>query len=157
MRSDFGFGQTGGGVKVKLLVFEVGSLNAALHIDVVQRVVNYTTIFGSGLNPFGVVHLEDKEVTVIDLHKMLFNTPQPLNPKGRKYLLLARNSVNEVFGIVITSPPELYDIPLKAIRVLPASYRKADTLRIASHVAVMGEEGEEKTIFILDPDQLIPQ
>lgn len=141
--------------KIKLLVFSIGTLNAALHIDTVQRVVNYSTIFGSGLNDYGLVNLGDKQITVIDLHKKLFNTPQNLTAESKKYLLLAVNSSQETFGIVISQAPELYDVPLSAIRVLPISYRRADTLKIASHVTVIKEEEEEKTIFILDPDELV--
>lgn len=141
--------------KVKLLVFSIGNLNTALHIDTVEKVVNYEQIFSSGLNYFGLVNLGDREITVIDLHKKLFDTPQILSGEGKKYLLLANNSSKETFGIVISEAPELYDVPLNAIRVLPASYRQADTLRIASHVIVVKEDEQEKTIFLLDPDELI--
>jgi purine-binding chemotaxis protein CheW len=142
--------------KIKLLVFSIGNLKAALHIDSVQKIVNYTTIFGSGLNHFGLVTLGEEEIIVIDLHKKLFNKSEILQEEDKKYLLLAFNSVGETFGILIKNAPELYDIPLNTIRVIPPSYRRADTLKIASHVTVIhSEEEEEKTIFILDPDELI--
>jgi len=40
---------------------------------------------------------------------------------------------------------------------LPESYRRADTLKIASHVTIVNQTETEKgqTIFILDPDELI--
>ncbi len=142
--------------KIKLLVFSIGNLKAALHIDSVQKIVNYTTIFGSGLNHFGLVTLGEEEIIVIDLHKKLFNKSEILQEEDKKYLLLASNSVGETFGILIKNAPELYDIPLNTIRIIPPSYRRADTLKIASHVTVIhSEEEEEKTIFILDPDELI--
>lgn len=145
--------------KIKLLVFPIANLNVALHIDNVQKIVNYSTIFGSGLNHFGLVNLGDEEIIVIDLHKKLFNKSEILHKDDKKYLLLALNSVGETFGILIKNAPELYDIPLNMIRVLPPSYRRADTLKIASHVTVIETENmeneEQKTIFILDPDELI--
>ena len=142
--------------KIKLLVFSIGNLKAALHIDSVQKIVNYTTIFGSGLNHFGLVTLGEEEIIVIDLHKKLFNKSEILQEEDKKYLLLASNSVGETFGILIKNAPELYDIPLNTIRIIPPSYRRADTLKIASHVTVIhSQEEEEKTIFILDPDELI--
>jgi purine-binding chemotaxis protein CheW len=141
--------------KVKMLVFPIGNLNVALHIDTVKKVINYNTIFGSGLNHYGLVNIGDEQITVIDLHKKLFNLSQNLNSEDKKYLLLAINSVNETFGILIITTPELYDFSLENIRELPPSYRRADTLKIASHVSVIVEENEEKTIFILDPDELI--
>lgn len=142
--------------KIKLLVFSIGNLNAGLHIDNVKKIINYSTVFSSGLNHFGLVNLGEEEIIVIDLHKKLFNQSEKMHVDDKKYLLLALNSVNETFGVLIKNAPELYDIPLNNIRVLPPSYRSADTLKIASHVTVIDIENEEtKTIFILDPDELI--
>ncbi len=141
--------------KVKLLIFPIGSLNAALHIDVVQKVVNLSTVYSSGLNHYGMVNIEGTEITVIDLHKRLFNTPQPFSAEDKKYLLLARNSVGENFGIIINNTPSLFDISLNTIRALPPSYRQADTLKIASHVTMIEEAENSLTVFILDPDELI--
>ena len=47
--------------------------------------------------------------------------------------------------------PSLIDVALENIRTLPASYRYADTLEIASHVAIVNRENKtNQTIFILD-------
>jgi purine-binding chemotaxis protein CheW len=48
------------------------------------------------------------------------------------------------------------EIPLSAIRLLPESYRRADTLEVASHVAVIPQDKESITIFLLDVDLLMP-
>ncbi len=142
---------------IKLLVFPIGNLNVALSIDTVEKIVNYSSVMGSGLNHYGLVNIGNEEITVIDLHQKLFNVPQQLNSEDKKYLLLAQNSVDETFGILIKKSPELYDVKLNIIRALPDSYRRADTLKIASHVFMVNQnEAEtEKTIFILDPDELI--
>lgn len=140
---------------IKLVIFPVSNLNFALDIDTVQKVVNYSIIFGSGLNHFGLVNIGNQEITVIDLHKRLFHTPQALDSDEKKYLILAKNSVDELFGIVINETPTLFDAPLNNIRTLPASYRHSDTLAIASHVTVIPDINGDLTIFILDPDELI--
>ncbi|WP_069789224.1 chemotaxis protein CheW [Cyanobacterium sp. IPPAS B-1200] len=141
--------------KIKLLSFPIGKLNAALHIDVVQKVVNFATVYGSGLNHYGMATIEGEEITVIDLHKKFFNTPSIFEGEDKKYLLLAENSTGERFGIIVTNTPSLYDIAIKDIRALPPSYRQVDTFKIASHVTMVTEEEQQKTIFILDPDELI--
>ena len=140
---------------IKLVVFSISNLNVALHIDAVQKVINYSTIFGSGLNHFGLVNIGDREITVIDLHKRLFNISQVYDSETKKYLILTKNSVGELFGIVIKETPTLLDVPLSNIRALPPSYRHADTLAIASHVTILPQENAKLTIFILDPDELI--
>ena len=142
----------------KLVIFPVANLNVALHIDVVQKIINYSTIFSSRLNHFGLVNIGDQEITVIDLHKKLFNiskSEDKTDSNLKKYLILAENKVGELFGIVIDEPPKLLDVPLNKIRTIPASYRHADTLAIASHVAVISQDQDKLTIFILDPDELI--
>jgi purine-binding chemotaxis protein CheW len=141
---------------IKLVVFRIGNLKTALHIDSVQKIINYATIYSSGLTYVGVVNIGEQEITVIDLHKRLFNQPQPRKSGKAGYLILAKNSVNELFGIVIDEAPSLLDVPLATIRTVPASYRHADTLAIASHVTVIPQEDGELTIFILDADELVP-
>jgi purine-binding chemotaxis protein CheW len=142
---------------IKLLVFPIGSLNVALSIDQVQKVINYSTVMGSGLNHYGLVNIGNEEVTVIDLHQKLFKAPQTFNAEDKKYLLLAENSINETFAILIKNSPELYDVQTNIIRTLPESYRRADTLQIASHVFIIDQnEPTEKTVFILDPNELVP-
>ncbi|MBF2056092.1 MAG: chemotaxis protein CheW [Cyanobacterium sp. T60_A2020_053] len=142
--------------KVKLLVFPIGNLNMALHIDVVQKIVNFSTVYSSGLNHYGMVNLEGEEITVLDLNQRLFHLPQTFENQEKKYLLLAQNSGGERFGIIIQNTPSLFDVTLNRIRALPASYRQADTLKIATHVTMIPlEEEKELTVFILDPDELI--
>ncbi|MBR8826468.1 MAG: chemotaxis protein CheW [Gomphosphaeria aponina SAG 52.96 = DSM 107014] len=142
---------------LKLVVFPVGSLNVAFTIESVQKVIKSTQVYGSGLSHLGIAHIEDREITVIDLHKRLFSTSQPIPSEAKTYLILAKNSSGEQFGIIVNQTPSLVDVPLSSVRVLPESYRRADTLKIASHVTVVSQETEEKTIFILDTDQLIAQ
>ncbi|MGY6529872.1 MAG: chemotaxis protein CheW [Cyanobacterium sp.] len=141
--------------KIKLLSFPIGKLNAGFHIDVVQKVVNFSMVYGSGLNQYGMATIEGEEITVIDLHKKFFNTPTTFEGEDKKYLLLVENSTGERFGIIVTNTPSLYDIAMKDIRALPPSYRQADTFKIASHITMIKEEEEVITIFILDPDELI--
>ena len=41
-------------------------------------------------------------------------------------------------------------------RVLPDAYRRADTLEVASHVAVIPQGGVPLTVFLLDVQLLLP-
>lgn len=141
---------------LKILLFTVGSLHLAFKIDVVVKVNRYTPVLGSGLTHFGITNLGDREITVIDLHQRLFHSSQPRPSQTGGYLLLAKNSVEEVFGIVVGQTPTLLDVSLSQIRVLPESYRQADTLKIATHVILLTQGEEKLTVFLLDPDELLP-
>ncbi len=142
--------------QIKLVVFGIGSLNLALHIESVQKVINYATVYSSGLNHVGVAHLGDREITVIDLHKRLFKSSQTKESDSGKYFIIAKNSIGEQFGIVVAAPPTLIDVPLSKIRALPESYRRADTLEIASHVTIIPQPAASLTVFLLDADRLVP-
>jgi purine-binding chemotaxis protein CheW len=141
---------------IKLIVFGIGSLNLALRIDSVYKVVNHTPVYGSGLNCVGVAHVGDGEVTVVDLYRQFFKA-SPFQESDRgDYLVIVKNTTGELYGIPVADTPILLEVPLSQIRVLPESYRHADTLGVASHVAVIPQELAPLTIFLLDVDLLLP-
>ncbi|HAJ58391.1 MAG TPA: chemotaxis protein CheW [Cyanobacteria bacterium UBA8543] len=141
---------------LKLIVFGIGSLNLALPIESVYKVVNHTPVYGSGLNAVGVAHVGDGEVTVVDLYQQFFKASSFKESTQIAYLVIVKNTLGELYGIPITDTPILLEVPLSQIRVLPESYRQADTLGVASHVAVIPQEASPLTIFLLDVDLLLP-
>ena len=140
---------------LKIIVFTVGSLSLAFNIDSVQKVNKYTPVLSSGLSHTGITDLGDREITVIDLHKRLFHTSQPRPSETGGYLLLVKNSFGESFGIVVGKTPILMEVSLSQIRTLPESYRRADTLEIATHVIMIPQADTKLTVFLLDPDLLL--
>ena len=139
----------------KLLVFQVGTLNLALSVESVKKITHYTPMEGSGTTAVGLIHIDEKEITAIDLHKRLFRVPQP-QQEGRQFLILAKNSIHELFGILVPQTPSMLELPISQIRTLPESYRRGDTLEIASHVTRVQENDRLLTVFILDVDRLVP-
>ncbi len=141
---------------LKLVVFTINRLNLALRIESVYKVVNHTSTYGSGIRSIGVTHLGEGEITVVDLHRQFFksNPISESNPNG--YLVVVQNTMGELYGIPVAETPALMDVPPSMIRVLPESYRRADTLDVASHVAVIPQEEATLTIFLLDVDRLLP-
>ncbi len=140
---------------IKLVVFTIGNLMVALHIDSVQKIISYSPLHNSGLSHLGIIHLNEQEITAIDLHKLLFKSPQERYTSKNGKLVIAKKRSGELFGILVDETPSLLDLPLKNFRVIPDSYRRADTLEIASHVIVIPQEKDQKsTIFLLDPERL---
>ncbi|ACK67313.1 CheW protein [Rippkaea orientalis PCC 8801] len=144
-----------GGKFQTLLLFSVGKLNLALPIESVQKISRYTDLQGSGTTSVGLLHIDNQEITAIDLHKRLFKVSQALASQAKPFIILARNSLKESFAIVVEKTPTLMDIPLSKIRVLPDSYRQADTLDMASHVTMIQQEDQTLTVFIVDCDRLL--
>ncbi|NJN59581.1 MAG: chemotaxis protein CheW [Leptolyngbyaceae cyanobacterium SL_5_9] len=147
--------------KLQLVVFRIGNLKLALRIEVVYKVVPFRSVHGSGLNSVGIAHVDHFEVTVIDLHQRLFKSSPKSSPveEAVARLIVAISSSGELYGLPTAETPTLLEIPLSRIRVLPESYRRSDTLDIASHVAVVPQSGSTLTIFLIDGDRsfLTPQ
>ena len=140
---------------VKMIVFTVGTFNLALPIEIVYKVLNQIPVYGSGLNGVGIAHVGDLEVTVIDLHRQLFQS-SIINETAKKgYLLILHSKSTDLYGIPVSSVPALMDLPLASIRVLPESYRSGDILQMATHVCYLPEEEPPLTIFLVNPEQML--
>ncbi|MBD1894133.1 chemotaxis protein CheW [Coleofasciculus sp. FACHB-129] len=137
---------------IKVLVFSIGSLNLGLRIESIYKVLNSTQIFGSGLNGVGIAHVGDREVTVLNLQQRLFSSNSTHETLQGAYLIVLQNTESELYGIPVETVPALIDVPLSTIRVLPESFRHANTLGIASHVAVISQPETSLTLFLLDID-----
>ena len=149
---------------IRLLVFSIEKLTLALPVNRVKKVTRYAPIHGSGLSHVNLAHFDNQELTVIDLHQKLFNRSQDdLNSDGGYFIVVRSQETANVdwqddyLGIRSINAPILMDVSFEHIRSLPKSYRYADTLEIASHVAIIpGDEGSSRqTIFVLDLDCLI--
>ncbi|MEG3440411.1 chemotaxis protein CheW [Pannus brasiliensis CCIBt3594] len=140
---------------IKLLQFAVGNLQLALPVESVRKVIRHLPVYGSGLSSFGIVHVENTEITVVDLYRKLFKTERSSAPDRQGYLILAKNATGETIGIWVAETPTLLDITLSRLRVLPESYRRSDTLSIASHVTVIDRADASMTVFLLDIDRLL--
>ena len=139
---------------IELLVFEISQLTLALPILQVQKVVKRHQVHGSGLSHVNLAHLSDREIAVVDLHQKLFGVSLSQN-ETEGYFIITKNVRGEALGIAVAQSPNLINVPLDRIRLLPDSYRRADTLEIASHVTVISQEEQTTTIFILDLERLV--
>lgn len=140
---------------LKVIFFKTGNVNLALRIETVYKVLNQAPVYGSGNNKVGIAHIGDREVTVVDLDEQLFNPNINNQASNKHYLVIAQNSKGELYGIPVAEVPVLREIPLSSIRVLPESYRHADILGLASHVAVIPDVEPPVTVFMLDVEQML--
>ncbi len=139
---------------IKFLVFEIGKLTLALPILQVQKIVRQSEVHGSGLSHVNLTHLAEQEVAIVDLHQKLFGVSQT-KTENTGYFIISQNIAGEPLGILVSKSPTLIDVPTDQVRLLPDSYRRADTLEIASHVAIIPQENNILTVFILDLLRLV--
>ncbi len=139
------------GPVLKAIAFQVQQLHLAFFIEVVDKVLKPGPIYTSGLNPIGITQVDQQEITVVDLQQRLFQTS---TLQGAEYLIVVRRATGERYGVVSPTVPNLLEIPVSALQALPESYRQADTLGIASHVAILPPSVGSLTLFLLDVNQL---
>ena len=140
---------------LKLLVFSIGKLNLALRLEFVKKIIPQLPVYSSGLSHLGIAHVDGHEVTIIDLHQRLFKTSLTDDHARYQYLIIAHNQQQEEFGIPLIDTPNLVEVTLDQVRILPDSYRRGDTLAIASHVTVIPQGSSSMTIFLLDVETLL--
>lgn len=139
---------------LKLIAFDVGKLTLAVQIEQVHKIINLPKVHGSGLNPIGLAQIDDRDITVIDLQQRLFHSDVTETATPHSYLVLIQTQNQEVFGVPVKQTPLLLEVPTTQIRSLPESYRRADTLEIASHIAVILTPEGNQTLFLLDVEML---
>jgi chemotaxis signal transduction protein len=137
---------------IKLVIFPLGTLLLAAPMNRISRVIHCPQIYSSGLGSVGVATVGDRELTIVDLHQELFHSPSPRGADQPGYLVLTPTPSGELMGIPTPETPLLLEIPTKLVRLLPDSYRQADTLWVASHMARMplAEGQPPQSIFVLD-------
>ena len=141
---------------LKVVVFGINNLNFGLRIETVYKVLHQTPVYSSGLNSVGIAHIGDREITVVDLHRRLFQSSMTNQTQQGVYLIVVQNTDGELYGIPVEAAPALMDVPFSTIRALPESYRHADTLGIASSVAVIPQtDGTPLTLFLVDVEQIL--
>ncbi|MBD2102873.1 chemotaxis protein CheW [Leptolyngbya sp. FACHB-261] len=140
--------------QVRVIVFSIGELTLALHIEVVYKIISNTLVFGSGLSNVGIAHLGEHELTILDLQQNLYQNRTPGQAVTADYVIVIQSSNGEFYGIPVSVAPTIMELPISTIRVLPESYRNADTLGIATHTAVIEAE-KPLTLFLLDVYQLL--
>ena len=142
---------------LKCIMVNLNTLKVALPVPYVDKVIKQPQILGSGLNHVGVTNYDGEAITVIDLYYQLFQIRQDFQTKD-SYLIIAKLANETKVAFPVKGTPNLIEISATDMRVLPGSYRQADTLGIASHLVKMSQpSGQDEMIFILDLDYLVSQ
>lgn len=149
-------------LQIKTIVFSIGTLKLALRIEAVYKVLKQTPIHGTEFNSgpngdrssFGIAHVGDREVTVLDLQQLLRTQRRDETVLSDRYLIIAQTKAGKLCGIPVETVPTLMEVPLSTVRVLPSSYQRAANLDVVSHVAVIPQEEGSLTLFFVDVEQL---
>jgi purine-binding chemotaxis protein CheW len=137
-----------------VLLFSVGRTILGIPLADVVRILNAPNAlqpveaFQAKTQAVSLLHWGDQEVTLLNLYQCFFPNLTPLPPTP--FLVIWQTKPGELYGIPVSEPPLLLNIPLTTIRPLPSGYRQALPLDIASYVAVLPRADHPVSIFLLD-------
>ena len=140
----------------KFLSLQIETVALIVPIELVFRILSNVEVHNTGDRGYGITHLGEREISVLNLHHHLFQRefPQPTEERAdrmiARYAVAIQSQSGDLYGIPVDRAPALLDVPLSDIRRLPDSYRQVDTLGIASHVAVVREADRPNTYFVID-------
>lgn len=136
---------------LRVLIFPLKNLFLALRLDWVIKVIPLPEIFSAAQRGMGVAHFENREITILDPYQKLYGEP---NPTPCHYMIVVGTHLPQEYGIPVTTLPQIRELALANVRQLPPAYRQGDTLGIASHVALLPEADQTRTLFLLDLEAL---
>ncbi len=139
----------------KFIVFKIADYLLALPISDVLKVVNFSPANSKKLTTMGLVQIGKYMIKVLDLHQQLSLDTLHHWVDNPSFMVVTHDSQGELYGISVDEPPDIVELPLLTIRSLPKSTSHSKPIiEMVSHVAVLPEKEDIKTIFLLDLKQI---
>jgi chemotaxis signal transduction protein len=135
---------------VRMITFTIANQLLALPMNAIAKVVSCPMPIAQSTSAIELFHFGHHSITVLNLHQH-FAQPKSL---GNKFLVVTRQQ-QELYALMVDTPPDLVDFPASTIRQLPESYRQGHVMSIASCVVVLPEAEEVSSIFVIDMEKAI--
>jgi chemotaxis signal transduction protein len=140
---------------LRVVTFAIADYRLALPMSAVLRVVNCPPQFNQGTGKVEFVHLGQHSIMILNLHhRLTLNRSEPRRHQGQ-FLIVTHAVQQELCAIRVDTPPDVLELPTQVMRQLPDAYQQGHPLSIASHVAVLPDDAEASSIFILDMQRTV--
>jgi chemotaxis signal transduction protein len=134
----------------KFIVFRIAEYCLALSFDNVLRVIQYLPRQGEKLNALGLTQIGRHTIKILDIHQLLGGEPSSQASANPVFLVITHSSQGHLYGIPVYLPPDLIEIPSRLMNLLPPYDQSSHILSMASHTAVISQDEDETTVFLLD-------
>ncbi|MCG9887265.1 MAG: chemotaxis protein CheW [Cyanobacteria bacterium] len=137
---------------LRAICFGVEGYRFALPVTAISKVAHCPSLDGTDLGKAGLVHIDSQVIQILDLRTLLHpHAPEPAPAIApEQFLVVAHCQGRAPVGIPTDAPPDLLEIPRAAVRPLPPHGDRAHLSNLATFVAVLGTDGQETSIFLLD-------
>lgn len=160
----------------QFLIFSLANYLFAIPSHQTVKVVPMPTPAEGDLSNIGLVQLAQYSIQLLNLPKLIELTHKlsanktPTATKHFPFLLVlqdaeqnaeqdaeqnaeqnaAQNAEKSLFGIALTHPPDLLEVPTLALQSVPQHQRKSGTLQWVSHVVTSTKEAKRRVVLVLD-------
>ncbi|NJK64265.1 MAG: hypothetical protein HC921_17645 [Synechococcaceae cyanobacterium SM2_3_1] len=138
-----------------ILAFPLRGQVMAVPLAAVVKLVNCPVSLQTDENEVGLLPWGDHQITVLNLYTRLATSSEAATSPRRPFLLILQAPHQDLYGIPVTEPPALLNLPASSIRPLPQAYRQAMPLPLASYVAVLPRGEISVTLLLLDLSLLL--
>ena len=135
---------------IKFITFKVADYWFSLPIAAVLKIVNCPPPEKGGIITLGVVQLGSHTIQLLDLYSMFDLDADAKTPNQLSFLLVLRNTQKKLWGIALDTPPDLIELPLSNFQAVPQNKYFATKRQWVSHIAVVSEQGINRTLLLLN-------
>jgi chemotaxis signal transduction protein len=136
---------------VRMITFTIADHLLALPMNAIVKVVSCPLQIAQSENSVELFHFGNHSITVLNLHRHFAQTAM----HGGKFLVVTKQKNQELYALLVDTPPDLVDVSTSTIRQLPESYRQGHSLSVASCVIVTPEAGGLASVFVVDMEKAI--
>jgi chemotaxis signal transduction protein len=134
---------------VRMITFTIADHLLALPMNAIVKVVGCPPKIAKSGSSIELFHFGNYSITVLNLN---YHFACPATP-GDKFLVVTKQKHQELYALLVDTPPDLVDFPGSTIRQLPESYRHGHALSIASCVVVLPQAEGVASIFVIDMEK----
>jgi chemotaxis signal transduction protein len=134
---------------VRMITFTIADQLLALPMNAIVKVVGCPPKVAKSSSSIELFHFGNYSITVLNLHQ---HFAYPSTPED-KFLVVTKQKHQELYALLVDTPPDLMDFPVSTIRQLPESYRHGHALSIASCVVVLPQVEGVASIFVVDVEK----
>jgi chemotaxis signal transduction protein len=134
---------------VRMITFTIADHLLALPMNAVIKVVSCPPQIAKSSNSIELFHFGNYSITVLNLHSHFSNTAV----SSDKFLIVTQQKQQELYALLVDTPPDLVNFPVTTIRQLPELYQQGYALRIASCVVVLPQDEGVSSIFVIDMEK----
>lgn len=156
------------------ITFDLGGYRFAIPSDEILKIVATPPSSQGGLVGLGLVQLGPYSIQVIDLFSLLSlnsannkDNPRPSASSSRAleqrkklednqhndalpFLVVLQGKTSDLWGVALSEPPDLIEVPNYALKPVPAQRRLTPSLRWVSHIVSYDLDKDRHSLLVLD-------